>query len=261
MVKPTHKKKTVYDRAKTMEDKLLDYNIADRDTILEDFKKLLVALDKRTTKPFHVGCYDYFILRLASRRGIQVIPLTEEEVRRREWRMIAKKVEESVRKEYKGLPYNKELIEEMWDRIHEEIRKVRDGGVVAPEVPRVSVKPTDIKTPDTRNGLDETLYGEGGVYKTLGWELSPNDAYHSEYLKSGRSGSNILNTPKVGEWHCNACNLNFSACNKSKHEKNKKHVKKLKEKGVVFDADTRKYTQSDGEVFDIGYYNNKITFS
>ena len=92
------------------------------------------------------------------------------------------------------------------------------------------------------------MYGEGGVYKTLGWEPSPNDAYHSEYLKSG--DPNILNMPKIGEWHCNICNRNYSASNKSKHERTRKHTEKLEEKR----------TQSDGEVLDIGYYNNKITF-
>ena len=91
------------------------------------------------------------------------------------------------------------------------------------------------------------------AYKTLGWEPSQGDAYHSEYLKKGD-----LKEPKIGEWHCNACNRNYTASNKTKHEKTRKHVKKLEEKGIIFDANTKKYTQSDGKAFDIGYYNNEI---
>ena len=47
---------------------------------------------------------------------------------------------------------------------------------------------------------------------------------------------------------------------KSKHERTKKHRKKLEEEKITFDDETKKYTQNNGEVFDAGYYTNKIRF-
>ena len=103
-----------------MRDKLSEYNIReeDRETILEDFKKVLIALDKRTSKPYHIGSYDYFILRLASRRGIEIKGLTKEKVEYRESREMEQRVEESVKSRYRGLSYNKKRTEEMWDKIN-----------------------------------------------------------------------------------------------------------------------------------------------
>ena len=157
VVRPSLKKKTVYDRAKTMNDRVLDYNIVDRGAILEDFKTLLGALDGPGDKKYTVGSYDYFILRLASRRGIEITPWTSQETRNHKDRTIDKKIEERVRVEYKGLPYNRKRTEEMWDRIREEQRKVHSGEMDAPEVAEVSILPEDIKTYKSRKKLDEAL--------------------------------------------------------------------------------------------------------
>ena len=39
--------------------------------------------------------------------------------------------------------------------------------------------------------------------------------------------------PKPGEWHCNICNRNYAASNRTKHEKTKKHAKKQEQSDVL----------------------------
>ena len=45
------------------------------------------------------------------------------------------------------------------------------------EAPEIKIKPgpVDVKTPETLQRMGGVLYGEGGVYKTLGWESVPCD--------------------------------------------------------------------------------------
>ena len=171
VVKSTRKKKTEYNRVNTMKDKLLGYNITGeaREGILEEFIKVLIVLDGRGEGK-NIGSYDYFIIRLASRQGINLQPLTEEMVEYRKNKGIEKRIEESVRSKYRGLPYNKKRTEEMWDEIHEEIEKVKSGEKDAPEVPKIKPAPVDIKTTGTLNRLDKMVYGKCGVFEALGWE-------------------------------------------------------------------------------------------
>ena len=144
----THKKKTKYDIVKTMNDRLLEYNIREEggDNILQDFKKVLIVLDKRSSKPYHVGSYDYFIQRLASRWGIEIKPLSKEEVEHRESREIEKRVEETVRREYKKLPYGRMRAEEMWDKLKS---KIADAKKKREEASKIKPYPVDTKTQGT----------------------------------------------------------------------------------------------------------------
>ena len=131
-VTPTHKKRSVYDQGGSMRDKLLEYNISKergedyRDKILEDFQKVQGALNGK-----NISSYDYYILRLPARRGIQIIPLPKEEVRHRENYQREKMVTGSIRGAYKRLPYNKKRQEEMWVKIREELEKLRSGEIEA----------------------------------------------------------------------------------------------------------------------------------
>ena len=255
-VRPTNRKRTSHDRAKSMEDKLLDYKISEenREAILKDFKKILVVLDKRTSKPYSVGNYDYLILRLASRRGIEVGTLTPDEIEYRREQGVDKMVEKSVRSKYRGLPYDKKRTEDMWDEIRSRQEKVKTGEVEAPVV-KIKSGPVDTKTPETLRRMDGILYGESGVYETLGWKSVPGDKYHNEYVESGV----VDDRPKVGQWRCNVCEKNYAMSNKSKHEKTTKHVRTLEKKGIKWDNDIGNYVR-DGEIYDIGYYNNRTMF-
>ena len=87
------------------------------------------------------------------------------------------------------------------------------------------------------------LYGEDGVYKALEWKPETHDSYHLKYLIEPE------------RWHCNLCDKYVSGYNKSKHEKSGRHKKKLDENGLTFDEVSRKYIQSNGEVFAVVHYN------
>ena len=57
-------------------------------------------------------------MRLAARKGIQITPLTKEEVRHRENYQREKMVTDSIENNYKRLRYNRERQEEMWTKIN-----------------------------------------------------------------------------------------------------------------------------------------------
>ena len=99
-------KKSVHDRGKFMRDKLIDYGVSyeNAELILEDFAKVKEVLESLNDGKKNIGHYDFLILRLASRRGIEIKEPTEEELVRikdnKVERLIWKKV--SKDKSYQG---------------------------------------------------------------------------------------------------------------------------------------------------------------
>ena len=69
-----------------------------------------------------------------------------------------------------------------------------------------------------------------------------NDVYHNKHLTEPQ------------RWHCNLCDWYVSWYNRSSHEKNNVHKKKVEKNGIMFHSETRKYAKSGGGEFVMGFY-------
>ena len=77
------RKTSVHDQHKFMEDKLQNYGISGDGVrqILEDFGEVNETMEGKMKK-INIGHYEFFMIRLAARRGIEIRELTEDEVRK-----------------------------------------------------------------------------------------------------------------------------------------------------------------------------------
>ena len=77
----------------------------------------------------------------------------------------------------------------------------------------------DIKTHKVLVRIIEILYGRYGVYHKRNCKPMEHDVYHNKYLAEPE------------RWHCNLCDRYVSGCNRSSHERNNVHKKKVEKKG------------------------------
>ena len=85
------------------------------------------------------------------------------------------------------------------------------------------------------------------------------DTYYGAYLKRDEKEKKKreVEEPGPNQWRCNVCDKNVTASNRASHVKSIRHGKVMEKKGIKYDPENRKYTQNDGQEFEIGYYGNE----